>query len=1073
MFNKLKLRKAPLSLSSVSNAIKNAGSSDLSPRDIKPKELKVASADQWGIPPDSVVAMDYDPVQSLLAVCTKDNAVRVYGQLSVEVVFEFKTSSHIAFLKFVKGVYLVSVQTSGTLTVLSLHSKTILANYTCPGSVTAVDADPSMDWLVIGLNNGNVLFYDVDRFSLTPLRIDNLQKRVLPKHKLSPVIGIEWHPRDIGTILVTYDYCAIQYSLTAGLIKNSYVYSLTKGCRGFEYSKVIEEGGKKKLFGSTKEIIPRVVESHWHPNGLHIVTVHRDGSLVFWDVATATLIEARTTKICGLHQSGDPSDLIIDEAPIEIHAKWIASQDPEVTQLIISGASRFQPDVLDVLDFGMTLKYSMTSYEKQTEFYRKPQYGQKKVAFQFNRRSQEAGPSETIQTLLPIPADGQPYFGGCHNPSGFLAISNMGALYHADYSNHGIDHRLPKHAVLPPSISLICPPLTYFSVIYVKRQDWYSILSNRKNQLGSEEFLVVSGGATVNKKHPKAIGFDESYHKIAVSGHENGSIRLLDVTGNEFHDQKEHILIELKDTVFDGHSLSSYRVENVSCSIESRSVAVGVANGNVVFCKLTKLGHYPLEKRSENSGYENCPTLHENGDTKIVSIRDRVLGPMSHLGVLPDSMLLLPGRDKISALKFCNPGFAAVAYKSGRLVVCDISRGPAVIFNEQSLRRFVPSASDGCYATTIEFGIMEYGQDGYSSLLMFVGTNLGGNLLTFKIVPLPSGGFEVSFVEKSIGLIYRNAQQEGENPGLEKIIPINSSTGELAVASLETFLKLSQGITIPGLIVTLAKKDIRILKTAKQKLAHKVVDDECIASQVVNFRNKGVAVASLTKSGFVKLFSLPSLGDIADLKLPVDLYKKMKRSIDANLSTGSIMLPSGDIIFKLNTSEMIDLITYDEGVKSNKQNTEAVSDLLFNENAIVPPRPAAGTLSWAKGQTTYVSNKDLTLLICGPNRKPAKHPESNLAYNISPEGNPGQAYGAPSAQKAGRDGYAEPVRRAQKSNPYAFGTLGIMRSVKDGIDNAESSFNDFASGMSESLAESTEGTKNSFYSLALKSKLGI
>lgn len=159
MFNKLKLRKAPLSLSSVSNAIKNAGSNDLSPQDLNPRNLKLAVGDQLGLPPDSIVTAAYDPVQSLLAVSTKKNTVHVFGQQTVEVVFEFKTSSTIDYLKFVKGVYLVCVQSLGGVTVLSLHSKKIMANYTCPGTITAVEADPSLDWLAVGLSNGSIVVY--------------------------------------------------------------------------------------------------------------------------------------------------------------------------------------------------------------------------------------------------------------------------------------------------------------------------------------------------------------------------------------------------------------------------------------------------------------------------------------------------------------------------------------------------------------------------------------------------------------------------------------------------------------------------------------------------------------------------------------------------------------------------------------------------------------------------------------------------------------------------------------------------------------------------------------------------
>ncbi len=51
--------------------------------------------------------MAYDPVQSLLAISNvKGGETRVFGQHSVEVVFEFKLGTTFTDLRFVKGVYL-------------------------------------------------------------------------------------------------------------------------------------------------------------------------------------------------------------------------------------------------------------------------------------------------------------------------------------------------------------------------------------------------------------------------------------------------------------------------------------------------------------------------------------------------------------------------------------------------------------------------------------------------------------------------------------------------------------------------------------------------------------------------------------------------------------------------------------------------------------------------------------------------------------------------------------------------------------------------------------------------------
>lgn len=1061
MFNKIKLRKAPLSLSSVSNAIKSSGNANLTP-ELSPKHLKATVGDQLGLPTDSIVAVAFDPVQSLLAVSTSRNSIHVYGQSTVEVVFELKSLGSVAFLRFVKGIYLVCVETSGSITVLSLHSKDILGHYLVPGSVTAVETDPSMDWLVVGLNNGSLLFYDVDRLSLTPMRMDNLQKVVMPKQKMSPVLSIEWHPRDVGSLLIAYSHCAIQYSLTGGGIKNAFVYRLEPGMRGFDHSNGVETGGKKKLFGSAKEVVPRVNEAHYHPNGLHVVVVHCDGTLTFWDANSATLLEARTAKETGLHKQGPSA--VLEETQCT-RAKWITGQDPELTLLIVSGASSSKPDVLDIFDFGYTLKYSLTSHEKQGEFYSRPQEGVRKVSVKFNRRLQEKGPLEYISELVPLAADSQPYFAGGHNPARLILVSSLGAIYMTTLNAHA-----PPNVTLPPSLASILPPATFNSVRPVKRVDWFSVLSNRRTS--GPQNVLLTGGAPANKHYPRGLGLDENTHNIAVSAHENGCVRLMDMTSGEYNDNETVVQIDLKDTLYNGSESSSYRPVQVSCSFESRELVVGLANGNVAICKFTKSRVNPASVRPAKSNYQNCQLQHDNGDALIVDLSQRVLGNFAQPSFTPVSLLQVGNNDRISCLKMSNAGFAAVGYTSGRLVVCDILRGPAVIMNLETITKHLPSVTGECYITALEFAILEYGQDGYSSLLLLVGTNAGGNFLTFKIVPQPNGGFDVAFADKTLGLNYKSTETGAS--GLDKIMPINASNGESAVASLEMFRRLGQNVIIPGYIVVSSPRDLRVLKLPKQKLAHKVVDEKCVACGIVNVRPKGTVLASLTESGFVKLFSLPALSDVADIKLPVDTFKRLQSALKG-LATRSSVMPSGEVFIQTSGTETASLIVYDESKNKSLPKTKP-TDLLFNETAIIPPRPSAGALLWAKGQATYSTSKDLAILIAGPNRKPAKHMESQLAYNISPEANPNQSYGAYSGNVPGKEqepAYAQPVRKGTATNPYAFGGLGFMRSVRDGLDAMEEGVNHYANGLSETMTETVDSLKKSLYSLAIKSKFGF
>lgn len=1083
MFNKLKLRKAPLSLNSVSNAIKNAGSSDLSPSGLSSKMLNLAVADEKGLPKNSILAVAFDPVQSLLAVSTINNEVRIYGQGSVEVVFSFKSSSPITILRFVKGVYLVGVlPSSGGITVLSLHSKSILASYSPPGSITTVESDPAMDWLIIGLANGGILFYDVDRLNLTPFRIDNLQKKILPKHKLSPVLNIEWHPRDVGCILVTYSHAAVVYDYTSETIKASFVYQLTKGARGFDYSSAVANGGKKKLFGSSKEVIPEMVEAHFHPNGLHVVSVHVDNSLVFWDANDGTLLESRSVFETNLHKSGLPVEPPANLFPI-LSVRWIAGLDPELTQLVVAGGDPHQPNIIHILDFGLTLKYSLTSHEKQGQFYALPTEGQRAIPVTFNENLPDKTYPEEISTVLPIAADGMPYFNGNHNPACLLVLSNHGSIYFLPFEGvggGGFRAGLDMSSLLiPPSLAMVNPPVVTSTVQQVKRVEWFGIISTRASGgAAAKSGSLLSGGAQVNHTlTPRPVGADENYRDILITAHQGGMIRMLDVS-RDSQDNCGLLQISLSDTLYDNGDTRCLKIIAVSCLFETRELIAGMANGHVVICKYEKLGHNPVGQSSRGNDYRDSRTQHQNGNAKIIDIKGRVLGTFaSSTTFLPVSLLQLDSGDEISCLKMSNVGFAAIAYKSGRLVVCDISRGPAVILNCETIKQHIPSVTTECSITTMEFSIMEYGQDGYSSIVLMVGTNAGGNLLLFKIIPQPNGAFTCVFTDKTLGLNYKVLG--GEDPSsskLDRIIPLNANTGEAAVASMEIFQKLSHGVVIPGLIVITSNKDIRVLKVPKVKLSHKVVEDSCLACGVVKFKGRGVLLATLVKSGFIKLSSLPALNDIADIKLLKDTYEKVKKSLETEASRSSDIVQSGDVFLKLSESEFVKLSIYTDDQKVKTPKGENGTDLLFNENAIIPPRPTAGAMQWARGQAKITTSADVAFLIAGPNRKPAKHPESALAHNISPEANPNAVYGYGSGggKETNDRGYKEPVRKGNTpANHYAFGADGFMRSLQSGITSVEESLHGYANDMSEAMTESVEGSKTSFYKAAFQSKFGI
>ncbi|CAI5760788.1 unnamed protein product [Candida verbasci] len=1072
MFSKFKSKKPPLSLNSVSNAIKSHGNKNLSPDDsaVNYKNFDIRLINQLGIPKNSIVAVAYDPVQSLLAISTKNNDVRVYGQLNVEVVFEFNLKHPITYLKVVKGVYLACASPGSGLTILSLYSKKIIGTFSFPGSVTAAEADPSLDFLIFGLANGSIIFYDIDRCNLTPFRIDNLQKKVMPKEKLSSVISIEWHPRDIGTLLIGYNQCAIVYSLVTNEIKSVLVYQLSKDHRAFQYSQHILNNGKKKVFGKSKDIIVDLKEAHYHPNGLHAVTIHVDNSIVFWDIASGSILEARTIFETGIHKPGPSLEIPELFNPIET-VKWVCADDPEDTKLIISGGD-INTNCLHILDFGYTLKYSITSLQKQGEFYANPQQGQRiiPISFYLNKTNE----IERITRIVPITENGSPYFHNGHDPTYLLLISNLGQVYIVSFNQGSSDI---GSTILPTSLSFINPPLSVMEVQQVFRMDWYSIMSHRVSQgVTSRTKTLLYGGAPVSLTGvSKSIGHNDSVRNILITGHENALIRFSDVTKGEQSDIESVVQVSLKETLYDYGDLKSLRVTFVSCSFENRELLVGLANGEVVICKFGK-NNVRNHGIHTSKDYSECLIQHENGDAKLLDISSRISGSVtSSSAFLPVNLLQLNVPEEISFMKMSNVGFGAIGFKSGRLIICDISRGPAIIYN-QNIKDNLVSIQNSCHITCMEFSIMENAYDGYSSILLFVGTNGGGNFLVFKIQPMGNGGFEVVFVEKTTHLNHRSSDDNQENSNISQIIPINALDGSLAIANMTNFNKLSHGIKIPGFILVCSNKDVRILRTSKQKLAHKVIDDTCIKSAIINYREKGILLAILTKTGFIKFCSLPTLSDLFNIKIPKEIFNKLTNSFESNLSNQSDFLSSGELFVRNSKTESIYLSIYEKGKRESK-NDDNLTDALFNENAIIPPRPSASALSWAKGDISYVSLQDLSLLIAGPNRKPPKHKESEISYNISPEANPQVNYGRKSQsptnnlESSTSSPYKQPVRKAQTQT--SFGSKGFLNSLSSGLQGMEESVHEGLNSIGQSVNEGYENQKKDLYNSAIKSKFGF
>lgn len=105
-----------------------------------------------------VSALAYDQVLSLLAVGTKDTTfgsgqIYVFGQKRVSTTFRLPRKASVKILQFCADK-LVSVDTKNDISVFSLDTTRILGSYAPPGLVTALATDPTLDFALIGLQNG-------------------------------------------------------------------------------------------------------------------------------------------------------------------------------------------------------------------------------------------------------------------------------------------------------------------------------------------------------------------------------------------------------------------------------------------------------------------------------------------------------------------------------------------------------------------------------------------------------------------------------------------------------------------------------------------------------------------------------------------------------------------------------------------------------------------------------------------------------------------------------------------------------------------------------------------------------
>ncbi|PWN49168.1 hypothetical protein IE53DRAFT_369993 [Violaceomyces palustris] len=272
--------------------------------------------------PAEVSAMAFDPILSFLAIGTALGTVHIFGSPAVQISFTLRPALKIRHLAFKPGSpFLICIDDKDNLSVYDLSrpdpqiraaqgstsnqfrtsSASSGSSYTGPphpdtparvgvhsirNKVISIELSPSHSHLFLGLRDGTVDTYDLERFCPSPYRVPNLwweEEEILrksgvpdaPNRRHIPIIiDIKTNPRDINQLLLAYEGGAILLDVKERSVIKTYQLRLLPGAPG--------AGGDPSLIW-TERSSPATCLA-WRPDGEVFAVGHEDGCISFWHV---------------------------------------------------------------------------------------------------------------------------------------------------------------------------------------------------------------------------------------------------------------------------------------------------------------------------------------------------------------------------------------------------------------------------------------------------------------------------------------------------------------------------------------------------------------------------------------------------------------------------------------------------------------------------------------------------------------------------------------------------------------------------------------------------------------------
>lgn len=633
---------------------------------------------------------------------TGTGQIYVFGQRRVSVTFRLPRNASVKHLHFCADK-LVSVDSKNELCVFSLETRKMLASYAPPSFVSAVMTDPSLDYVFLGLQNGEfrtslacrlsfltwgsgeTIAYDMDREVLTPFKLPNLWAEKFPQKKMTPVVSLALAPRDVGKLLIGYPEGAVIYSFKQNVAQKYFQYEVPVGAPGGDSDPTLSREVRR----------PRLTKAIWHPSDTFILTVHEDTSLAFWDPKDGRLVMARTIDRVNVNQPGQrpespgsaPGTFAVRDPIFQV--AWCAKENPDDTGLLIAGGrpSNDPDKSLTFLDLGPTPNYQTSSWQILAKYFESPR----------RRMNLTVPPGAEAVDFCLVPRS-SPHFAGAQDPIAVVALLSSGELITLSFPS---GHPISPTNMLHPSLSFVHPFVTKMVMAPVSRSNWLGLKERR-----AQGPKFVQGGVQAKKPMKR---FED--RNVIVTAHADGVIRLWDAGQN---DEIENVDVVQADLARAVARTGAIEVTEMSFSGASGELSVGLRTGELVIFRWG---------RNQFAGQEQPPGRNE-GPGKLTNILHRA-DPYLKDGLLPATMLEMQN-GPVSAVKNSDVGFVAVGFEEGSLAIIDL-RGPQIIYNadvhefikaasKRSSFRMSRSQDDGArvseWPTSIEFGVLTLEGDG-------------------------------------------------------------------------------------------------------------------------------------------------------------------------------------------------------------------------------------------------------------------------------------------------------------------------------------------------------------------------